>query len=66
MSSSYQPEGEVLPPHGDPTGAYIAEDAPAPRRRTRSILSAPGTYVLVGINCAVYLWMVLHGVDPAT
>jgi rhomboid protease GluP len=66
MSSSYQPEGEVLPPHGDPPGAYIAEDAPAPRRRTRSILSAPGTYVLVGINCAVYLWMVLHGVDPAT
>jgi rhomboid protease GluP len=66
MSFSYQPEGEVLPPHGDPPGAYIAEEVSSPRRHTRSILSAPGTYVLVGINCAVYLWMVLHGVDPAT
>ena len=65
MSSSPRPEGEILPP-GDPPGAYIAEDVPAPRRRTRSILSAPGTYVLVGINCAVFVWMVLHGVDPAS
>ncbi len=65
MSSSHQPEGEILP-SGDPPGAYIAEDIPAPRRRTRSILSAPGTYVLVGINCAVFLWMILHGVDPAS
>jgi rhomboid protease GluP len=65
MSSFSQPEGEIVPPH-DPPGAYIAEDAPAPRRSTRSLLSAPGTYVLVGINCAVFLWMVLHGVDPAS
>jgi rhomboid protease GluP len=67
MSASYQPEGEILPsgnPSPDPPGAYIAEDLPSPRRRTRSILSAPGTYVLVGINCAVFLWMVLRGADP--
>ncbi|HMG02940.1 MAG TPA: rhomboid family intramembrane serine protease [Edaphobacter sp.] len=69
MSASYQPEGEILPsndPSPDPAGAYIAEDLPSPRRRTRSILSAPGTYILVGINCAVFLWMVLRGVDPAS
>ena len=66
MSSSPQSEGEILPPV-DPEAAYSAENvAPPQRRRTRSILSAPGTYVLVGINCAVYLWMVLHGVDPAS
>jgi len=63
-SSSPQPEGELLSPV-DPPGAYIAEPPPPPRRRTRSILSAPGTYVLVGINCAVFLWMVLHGVSPS-
>ncbi len=65
MSSSYQPDGEIFPP-GDPAGAYIAEEPPAPRRSTRSVLAAPGTYVLLGINCAVFLWMVLHGVDPAS
>ena len=26
--------------------------------------SAPGTYLLLAINVAVYLWMVLHHVDP--
>lgn len=65
MSDLHPPEGEILPA-GDPPGAYIGEDLPPPRRRTRSILSAPGTYVLVGINCAVFIWMVLHGVDPAS
>jgi rhomboid protease GluP len=64
MSSSPQPEGELLPPI-DPQGAYVAEPPPPPRRKPRSILAAPGTYVLVGINCAVFLWMVLHGVSPS-
>jgi rhomboid protease GluP len=65
MSTSPQPEGEILPPV-DPPGAYVAEPPPpASHRRTRSILSAPGTYVLVGINCAVFVWMVLHGVSPS-
>ncbi|MDE1177848.1 MAG: rhomboid family intramembrane serine protease [Edaphobacter sp.] len=66
MSSSFpQQEGEILPPT-DPEMAYSAENVAPTRRRTRSILSARGTYILVGINCAVYLWMVLHGVDPAS
>src|SRR5215471_4985310 len=62
MSSFPQPEGEVLPP-SDP--GYRQEDTPPPPRPARSVLSAPGTYVLVGINCAVFLWMVLHGVSPS-
>lgn len=65
MSSPPQPEGEILPPV-DAEAAYSAENVAPPQRRTRSALSAPGTYVLVGINCAVYIWMVLHGVDPAS
>jgi rhomboid protease GluP len=63
-SSSSHPEGELLPPV-DPPGAYVAEPPPPLLRRPRSILSAPGTYVLVGINCAVFVWMVLHGVSPS-
>ena len=35
----------------------------APRAR-RGWASAPATYVLLGINCAVFLWMVLSGVSP--
>ena len=38
--------------------------AAGPRRRP-SWAAAPATYLLVGINCAVFLAMVLHGVSPA-
>ena len=52
------PEPEILPPG---TG-YIP--APQPVRRPRpSWASAPATYLLVGINCAVFLAMVTHGVS---
>jgi rhomboid protease GluP len=72
MPSTHQPEGELLPPsYGGPP-----ERAPIPdyeRERSRSnsrergwnILVTPGTYLLLGINCAVYLWMVLTGVSPS-
>src|SRR5215472_2443650 len=65
MSSFPQPEGEIIPP--DPqTGASSRPVPPAqPARRGRSMFSAPGTYFLVGVNCAVFLWMVLHGVSPS-
>lgn len=67
MPSPPQSEGEVIPPHSytnaPPRGEYIAE--PPPRTRGRSVFSAPGTYLLVGINCAVFLWMVLHGVSAS-
>jgi rhomboid protease GluP len=37
---------------------------PQRRSRGRNLFAAPATYVLVGINCAVFLWMVFHGVSP--
>jgi rhomboid protease GluP len=62
-----QPKGEILPPDspGIPAEAY----SPAQVRRRREYSdwdprSAPATYFLLAINCAVYLWMVTHGVDP--
>src|SRR6185503_6335839 len=66
------PEGEIFPPSsgGPPDRApipdYQRERArPNSRERGWNILVTPGTYLLLGINCAVYLWMVLHGVSPS-
>jgi rhomboid protease GluP len=62
------PEGEIVPPpppYDTPAEAYTP--AQARRRREFSVWdprSAPGTYLLLAINIAVYLWMVTHGVDP--
>ncbi|HEU5341557.1 rhomboid family intramembrane serine protease [Edaphobacter sp.] len=71
MPSPYEPQGEVFPPaqHGAghrPMPDYEKE-ASRPNSRTSgwNVLAAPGTYLLVGINCAVYLWMVLNGVSPS-
>jgi rhomboid protease GluP len=66
-------QGEVPPPaptqvpvegHA-PSEAYSPEQAR--RRREYSNWdprSAPGTYFLLAINIAVYLWMCAHGADP--
>lgn len=65
------PEGEILPPSGgSPDRAPIPDyqrerSRPNSRERGWNILVTPGTYFLLGINCAVYLWMVLHGVSPS-
>ncbi len=62
-SAPSQSEGEVLSP------ASAEESAPAPRRARRRDFSvwdprsAPGTYLLLAINTAVFLWMVSHGVS---
>jgi rhomboid protease GluP len=53
------PDPEVLPPG---TGTFTSA-APV-RRRRPSWAAAPATYLLVGINCLVYLAMVLKGVSP--
>src|SRR5580704_14965208 len=47
---------EVLPPDG----RYVPP--PAPRKRP-GWASAPATYLLVGINCGVFLGMVLRGAN---
>ena len=60
-------EGEIIPPvnQGSPAEAYSPEQAR--RHREYSVWdprSAPGTYFLLAVNIAVYLWMITHGVDP--
>jgi len=52
-------EPEILRP--DP--GYVPTPQPVVRRRRSGWASAPATYILVGINCAVFLAMVLRGVS---
>ena len=63
MSASPQPEGEIIQPASYPDAAS-RPPVTQPRSQYRSVFAAPGTYLLLGINCAVFLWMVLHGVSP--
>src|ERR1700733_15598684 len=59
-SYSPSPEPEVLPPG-------VPETQPRVVRRPRSSwATAPATYLLVGINCAVFLAMVAGGVGIGT
>lgn len=46
-----------------PAPGYIPTPQPVARRRRSFWATAPATYVLVGINCAVFLAMVLRGVS---
>jgi rhomboid protease GluP len=49
--------------------AAQAQTRQAPRRREFSEWdprSAPGTYALLSVNIAVFLWMILHGVSIST
>jgi len=60
------PVPEILPPNGFvPPSQEIRYAPPAPpvRRRPRWS-SAPATYTLLGINCAVFLLMAIKGVNP--
>jgi rhomboid protease GluP len=67
------PQPEILPPV-DRAGAgeysmggasSYADPAARPRRRARARwATAPATYLLVGINCLVYLAMAIEGVSP--
>lgn len=59
------PEPEILPPGEMPEYSYQEPNAPPPLPRRRSGWQlAPATYVLTGINIAVYLLMVFSGVSP--
>ena len=55
------PEGE--PEILRPASGYVPTPEPVVRRRRSLWASAPATYVLVGINCAVFLAMVSRGVS---
>jgi rhomboid protease GluP len=64
-------EGEILPPAPAQVPEYAPAEAYSPEqaRRRREYgnwdpRSAPGTYFLLAVNIAVYLWMCIHGVDP--
>jgi len=57
-SSPTSPPPEILPPQ-----SQYAPPAPPPPRPRRRWASAPATYLLVGINCAVFLLMVARGVS---
>jgi len=68
MPDSFHSPGEILPPPraGRPVPDYDKEASrPNSRNNGWNVLSAPGTYLLCGINCAVFLWMVLQGVSPS-
>ena len=54
---------EILPPGAGSTSGYGAPRPPA-RRPRRSWQSAPATYILFGINCAVFIGMTLRGISP--
>jgi len=73
-ASRSSPEGEIIPPLGAPVP--VPDYAPAgieaqgetrsrPARQSRGadLLGSPATYLLVGINCAVFLWMLHSGVS---
>jgi rhomboid protease GluP len=55
------PQPEILPPEG----GYMPPPPPEPpaRKPRPSWAVAPATYLLVGINCAVFLGMVLQGIS---
>jgi rhomboid protease GluP len=64
LHTASSPEGEIVSPiEGRVAVPEYAPGEPAARSRRLEIFGAPGTYLLVGINCAVFLWMVLHGVS---
>src|ERR1700734_2457457 len=67
MSLNPQSDGEVLA--AQRAAEEILPPSPRNRSRGRNLFAAPATYILVGVNCAVFLWMILHGVsakEPTT
>lgn len=65
------PTPEILPPEAyapAPQNDYVeyVPPQPPPQRRRPTWSSARATYTLLGINIAVYVFMVLGGVSPIT
>lgn len=61
------PEPEILPPDPGYIPPMYQPQPPQPvSRRKRPWASAPSTYLLIGINCLVFLAMTARGVNPAS
>ena len=67
-------EAEIIPPVGPPVPVpdYTPTETstsgesmsrPSGRSRGSALFTAPATYILVGINCAVFLWMLYQGIS---
>jgi rhomboid protease GluP len=57
-STEITPENGFVPPPPTPAAPERRQE-----RNVSALRSAPGTYTLLAINIAVFLWMVAHGVD---
>jgi rhomboid protease GluP len=62
-SYSPTPEPEILPPGA---GTFGPPPAPPVRRSRSSWAAAPATYLLAGINCLVFIAMVVNGVSAGS
>src|SRR5579871_3055804 len=62
-TGSFRNPSDVEPEILRPGGRYIPTPEPVVRRRRSFWATAPATYVLVGINCAVFLAMLLNKVS---
>ena len=60
---SHDPQSELLPTAAPTQAPPLAEPADRPRYSEWDPRSAPGTYLLLAINIAVFAWMSTHGVS---
>ena len=60
------PDGASEPTYGSGYGELLTPPSAQPGHASRSWAAAPATYLLLGVNCAVFLGMVLTGVSPIT
>ena len=60
---AHDPQTELLTAEANAI-ARPGESLPEQVRSEWNPMSAPGTYALLAVNIAVFLWMVLHGVSP--
>jgi rhomboid protease GluP len=69
-----EPQGEILPPIGgavtvpdyapaESAAQHASRSAARSQKSTFNPMGSPATYLLVGINIGVFLWMLAHGVS---
>lgn len=63
-TGAFRGEPDAQPEILRPAPGYVPTPQPMVRRRRSFWATAPATYVLVAINCAVFLAMVFRGVSP--